>query len=276
MSREWLKYTRDCFMIKKNGMGELNVNSIRVREMVIGEGIPKICVPIVENTRTEILKMAKESVNSSADMVEWRADWYESVFDLEKVVEVAAELREILGKLPLLFTFRTKAEGGEKEIELAHYRELLLAVAATSDVDMIDVEAFFDDDIAQLICDLHKKGVVVVGSNHDFEGTPSKEEIIRRLCYMQDIGADILKMAVMPQKQSDVTTLMDATKEMVSGYAQHPVVTMSMSEMGIISRLEGQLFGSSVTFGALKKTSAPGQINVEKLKKGLEKVNNLV
>lgn len=276
MSREWLKYTRDCFMIKKKEMGELNVNSIRVRELVIGEGMPKICVPIVENRKAEILKMAEEIVNSSADMVEWRADWFESVFDLEKVVEVAAELREILGKIPLLFTFRTKAEGGEKKIGPTQYRELLLAVAATSDVDMIDIEAFFDDGIAQLICELHEEGVVVVCSNHDFEGTPSKEEIIRRLCHMQDIGADILKMAVMPQKQSDVTCLMDATKEMVSEYAQHPVVTMSMSEMGIISRLEGQLFGSAVTFGALKKTSAPGQINVEKLKKGLEKVNNLV
>ena len=220
-------------MIKKKEMREPNVNSIRVRELVIGEGMPKICVPIVENTRTEILKMAKEIVNSLADMVEWRADWYESVYDLEKVVEVAAELREILGDLPLLFTFRTKVEGGEKEIEPAHYRELLIAVAATSDVDMIDVEAFFDDDIAPLICDLHEKDVVVVGSNHDFEGTPSKEEIIQRLCHMQDIGADILKMAVMPQQQSDVATLMDATKEMVSEYAQHPVVTMSMSEMGI-------------------------------------------
>ena len=266
MSREWLKYTRDCFMIKKKEMREPNVNSIRVRELVIGEGMPKICVPIVENTRTEILKMAKEIVNSLADMVEWRADWYESVFDLEKVVEVAAELREILGDLPLLFTFRTKAEGGEKEIEPAQYRELLLAIAATSDVDMIDVEAFFDDDIAQLICDLHEKDVVVVGSNHDFEKTTSREEI----------SADILKMAVMPQQQSDVATLMDTTKEMVSEYAQHPVVTMSMSDMGIVSRLEGQLFGSAVTFGALTKTSAPGQINVEKLKKGLEKVNNLV
>ena len=252
------------------------MNTVKVRELIIGEGMPKICVPIVENRREEILKTAKEIVNSSADMVEWRVDWFESVFDLDEVIEVAAQLREVLGGLPLLFTFRTKAEGGEKDIKSEKYRELLLAVAASSDIDMIDVEVFFDDDIAQLIRDLHEKDVVVVGSNHDFEGTPAKEEIVRRLCHMQDIGADILKMAVMPRKQNDVITLMDATKEMVSDYAEHPVVTMSMSEMGIVSRLEGQLFGSAVTFGALKKTSAPGQINVDKLKKGLEKVNNLV
>ena len=253
-----------------------DVNSIRVRELVIGEGMPKICVPIVEKSKTEILKMAKEIVNSSADMVEWRVDWFESVFDIEKVVEVAAELRKILRKMPLLFTFRTKAEGGEQEIAYQQYAELLCQVADTKLVDMIDVEIYINGEVKGLVSELKQKDIVVVGSNHDFEKTPSKEEIIRRLCHMQDIGADILKMAVMPQKQSDVITLMDATKEMVSEYAQHPVVTMSMSEMGIVSRLEGQLFGSAVTFGALTKTSAPGQINVEKLKKGLEKVSNLV
>lgn len=252
------------------------MNTVKVRELTIGEGMPKICVPIVDNTRDRILKTAKEIVKSSADMVEWRIDWFEGVFDTEQVRRVAIELRQILGELPLLVTFRTKAEGGEKEIQSVQYRELLLAMAEISALDMVDVEVFFDNDIAQLIRDMHEKGVVVVGSNHDFEGTPPKEEIIRRLRYMQDVGADILKMAVMPQKQDDVTTLMDATKEMVSSYAEHPVVTMSMSEMGIVSRLEGQLFGSAITFGALKKTSAPGQINVEKLKKGLEKVNNLV
>ena len=252
------------------------MNTVKVRELIIGEGMPKICVPIVENTRDGILKIAKEIVNSSADMVEWRVDWFETVFDMEEVGRVATELRQILGGLPLLVTFRTKAEGGGREITSDQYKKLLLDIAANPSVDMVDVEVFFDNEVAQLIRDLKERGVIVVASNHDFEKTPSQEEIIRRLCYMQDIGADILKMAVMPKEQSDVVRLMDATKEMASKYAKQPVITMSMSEMGIVSRLEGQLFGSSVTFGALKKTSAPGQMNVEKLKKSLEKVNNLV
>lgn len=276
MSREWLKYTRDCFMIKKKEMGELSVNSIRVRGLKIGEGMPKICVPIVGKTQDEILQEAGAVVGSAADLVEWRVDWFESAFDIEKIKSLLGELRKVLGDLPLLFTFRTKAEGGEKEITYEQYTELLRHVADTKLVDMIDVEIYINDKVIELVTKLKEKGAIVIGSNHDFEKTPSREEIIRRLCHMQDIGADILKMAVMPQKQSDVATLMDATKEMVSEYAQHPVVTMSMSEMGIVSRLEGQLFGSAVTFGALTKTSAPGQINVEKLKKGLEKVNNLV
>ncbi len=252
------------------------MNLVVVRNVKIGEGMPKICVPIVGKTEAEILKEAGAIIRSATDLVEWRVDWFESVFDIEKVKLLLGELRKVLGDIPLLFTFRTKAEGGEKEITYEQYTELLRHVADTNLVDMIDVEIYINDKVIELVTKLKEKGAIVVGSNHDFEGTPSKEEIIRRLCYMQDIGADILKMAVMPQKQSDVATLMDATKEMVSEYAQHPVVTMSMSEMGIVSRLEGQLFGSAVTFGALTKTSAPGQINVEKLKKGLEKVNNLV
>ncbi len=252
------------------------MNLVVVRNVKIGEGMPKICVPIVGKTEAEILKEAGAIIRSATDLVEWRVDWFESVFDIEKVKLLLGELRKVLGDIPLLFTFRTKAEGGEKEITYEQYTELLRHVADTNLVDMIDVEIYINDKVIELVTKLKEKGAIVVGSNHDFEGTPSKEEIIRRLCYMQDIGADILKMAVMPQKQSDVATLMDATKEMVSEYAQHPVVTMSMSEIGIVSRLEGQLFGSAVTFGALTKTSAPGQINVEKLKKGLEKVNNLV
>lgn len=252
------------------------MNPVVVRNVKIGEGMPKICVPIVGKTEAEILKEAAAIVRSAADLVEWRVDWFESIFDIEKVKLLLGELRKVLGDIPLLFTFRTKEEGGEQESAYQQYEKLLCQVADTKLVDMIDVEIYINGEVRELVSELQQKGVIVVGSNHDFEKTPSREEIIRRLCHMQDIGADILKMAVMPQKQSDVATLMDATKEMVSEYAQHPVVTMSMSEMGIVSRLEGQLFGSAVTFGALTKTSAPGQINVEKLKKGLEKVNNLV
>ena len=82
---------------------------------------------------------------------------------------------------------------------------------------------------------------------------------------MQELGADILKIAVMPQSKQDVLTLLAATEEMVKTYAEKPVVTMSMSGMGLISRIAGEAFGSAITFGAAKKASAPGQIPAGKL-----------
>ena len=249
---------------------EMMMNPVIVRNVSIGEGMPKICVPIVGKTRDEILETAKEILNSPADLVEWRADWFESVFDIEEVKGVLADLRTILGELPMLFTFRTKAEGGEEEITYKQYSKLLKKVADTGLTDLIDVEVFIDDSVAELVAQLKEAGVKIVGSNHDFAKTPDKDEVVRRLCYMQNLGVDIPKIAVMPQNKRDVLTLLTATEEMASEYANCPIVTMSMSGMGAISRVSGETFGSAITFGALKKASAPGQIQVEDLKKMLE------
>ena len=87
-------------------------------------------------------------------------------------------------------------------------------------------------------------------SNHDFFKTPYKEEIISRLCAMQEKGADIPKIAVMPQSKKDVLTLLSATNEMAEEYATPPFFTMSMAATGVISRLAGEVFGSCLKFGS--------------------------
>lgn len=239
---------------------------VEVRGVRIGEGIPKICVPIVGTTRDEILAAAKSFESVKKDVVEWRADWFEGVFDFAQVEAVLKELRRVLGNTPILFTFRTANEGGEKAIEPAAYAKLNKRAAATGLIDLVDVEAFTGDEVVRdIIESAHESGVVVVASNHDFEKTPEKDEIVRRLRKMQELGADIPKIAVMPQSRKDVLTLLSATEEMVSEYADRPIITMSMSATGLISRLCGECFGSALTFGAVGKASAPGQMNASDL-----------
>ena len=97
-----------------------------------------------------------------------------------------------------------------------------------------------------------------------------KEEIIERLIKMQEADADIAKIAVMPESKKDVLTLLSATEEMVSQYADRPIVTMSMKGTGAISRISGEIFGSAITFGSLEKASAPGQVELSQLKTVLE------
>ncbi|MBQ8559265.1 MAG: type I 3-dehydroquinate dehydratase [Tyzzerella sp.] len=247
------------------------MNPVIVRNIKIGEGIPKICVPIVGVTVEDIINEAKSFDEIPLDLVEWRSDWYEDVFEFEKVKEVLAELRGVLGDTPILFTFRTAKEGGEKEIEESTYLALNQMAAETGYADLIDVELFSGEHIVKPIIEkAHKNGVKVVASNHDFQMTPSQGEIVKRLQNMQELGADILKIAVMPQTKKDVLTLLSATEEMVMLYAEQPVVTMSMSGKGVISRLAGEVFGSAMTFGAAKKASAPGQIPVGELAQVLD------
>ncbi len=243
------------------------MNTVVVRNVKIGEGIPKICVPIVGVTRQEILESGKNINAVGADVVEWRVDWYEDVFEFDKVEETAKQLRVVLEDTPILFTFRTAKEGGEKEIEKETYVELNQKAAKTGYVDMVDVEAFTGDDAVKAIVEVaHECGVKVVASNHDFHKTPNKDDIVSRLCKMQELGADIPKIAVMPQNKKDVLTLLSATEEMYSQHADRPIITMSMAGTGVISRLCGEVFGSALTFGAAGKASAPGQMGVEDLK----------
>ena len=246
------------------------MNAVKVRNVVIGEGMPKICVPIVGVTKEAILDEARTITKLPADVVEWRIDWFEHVFDFDKLVDVLKDLREVLGDMPILMTFRTSKEGGEKAIEDEVYADINIKAAQTGYVDLVDVEVFTGDEIVKKIIDgAHAAGVKVVASNHDFFKTPDKDDIVGRLRKMQDLGADIPKIAVMPQNKKDVLTLLAATEEMANEYADRPIITMSMAGTGVISRLAGEVFGSALTFGAAAKASAPGQMGVEDLKQVL-------
>lgn len=252
------------------------MRTVTVRNITIGEGIPKICVPIVAHSKEEILKEAGNLRQIPADLVEWRADWF-ALDDPCAAVEVLAALREVLGDLPLLFTFRTKSEGGQKQVKAEEYLALNEAAARSGYVDLIDAELFMGEEtVKSLIAAAHCCGVRVVASNHDFVKTPEKEEIVRRLCAMQQLGADILKIAVMPQSRADVLTLLAATEEMQRCFANRPLITMSMGGYGAVSRICGEVFGSAVTFGAAGKASAPGQLPVQELSQVLAALHRAV
>lgn len=247
------------------------MKTVEIRSVRIGEGMPKICVPVMGAKKEEILQGAAGMKEVPADIVEWRADWYEDVFDIACVKDVLKLIRRTVGDMPLLFTFRTLREGGEKAISAERYAVLNREAAASGFVDLIDVEAFTGDEaVKKMIDEAHRNGVKVIVSNHDFQRTPQKEEMIERLCKMQKLGADICKIAVMPRSRRDVITLLSATEEMVREHADRPVISMSMAEEGVASRLCGELFGSAVTFGQAGQASAPGQVEAGKLHTVLE------
>lgn len=246
--------------------------SVRVGDLEIGEGIPKICVPIVATSREGILAEAESFGDLDLDLVEWRIDHFEANNDPEATSAVARELKDALGAdVPLLCTIRTSSEGGAYARGIDAYRALNEALIDSGAVDLIDVELLLGDEVmSELVTRAHEQGVIIVASNHDFDATPERSEIIARLTHMQDLGADILKIAVMPQKNRDVIELLAATEEMASDHATQPIVTMAMGGRGSISRVCGEVFGSAITFGCASKASAPGQIDVAELRTLLE------
>ena len=242
------------------------ITPVTIRNTTFGEGIPKICIPIVAQTTEKIIAEAKNLSEYNYDVVEWRMDFFEDVMSPHKVVDVLKDLRGVIGDKLLLATFRTAKEGGEKSIDINYYKELNILDAQSGYADMIDIELFTGDDIVKdMVSEIHNAGAFIVMSNHDFHKTPSREVIVERLRTMQALGADLAKIAVMPNSSEDVLTLLSATNEMNTIHADKPVITMAMGKLGLISRLSGAVFGSAMTFGAAGKASAPGQIDAREL-----------
>lgn len=240
------------------------MNTVKIRNIKIGTQKPKVCVPIVEITKENILLAANNLMNLKWDIVEWRIDFYQDCFDYLKVIEVLKELRNIFNNKVILVTFRTQKEGGNKTISEEEYLNLYENIALSKLADIIDVEVFNDFNTVKLIDTIHQHGLKVIGSNHDFNETYSSQEIVERLLKMEAMNCDICKIAMMPLSFEDVLTLMWATSE-TKEKINVPIVTMSMGKIGMMSRLLGEVTGSCITFGAANKTSAPGQINVEEL-----------
>lgn len=249
------------------------MKTVTVRGLTLGAGKPKICVPIVAQNMEELCGQAKELAGLTFDLVEWRADWYQTLAGEGSIAAGLQCLRELIGNKPVLFTIRTRAEGGQIQPQTEDYIALNRQALAAG-ADLIDVEqAFGEQVIRKLVSAAHAAGAFVVGSSHDFAATPAPGELERRLSFMSAAGCDIAKIAVMPRTKADVLTLLTVTERM-SRVLECPLITMSMAAEGVISRLCGEVFGSCLTFGAAQKASAPGQIGTEELAAVLEIIHN--
>lgn len=244
---------------------------INVRGVEIGSGMPKICVPVMGAGEAEVLASAEAANACAPDVVEWRIDWLAHPGDQAAVRALLGRLRELLGEIPLLATFRSQKEGGESELSLNDYVNLLLDVIRTGMIDLVDVELFSGAEaVAQIVQAAHQRGVAVIGSSHEFQNTPDEFNLINRMELMQVMGCDIAKVAVMPQCPRDVLTLLSATEQMKARHPELPIITMSMGRLGMVSRLCGEVFGSALTFGSAGQSSAPGQAPVPQLRETLE------
>ncbi len=233
----------------------------------------KTIVPITAKTKEQALAQAKViAANQDADLAEFRIDLLDFAADSKQVIALGHELKKILGDKPMIATIRTHNEGGKLTISDADYGKTYQAYLKQPFMDMLDVEMFRDQQVVKNTVKLaHDKKVLIVMSNHDFKQTPSEDEIVKRLLKQDELGADILKIAVMPQSKQDVFTLMNATLK-VSQQSKKPLLTMSMGKLGTISRIATANMGGSFSFGMIGEASAPGQIDVTQLKQFLKTV----
>jgi len=242
------------------------MRTLTIRGVTLGAGRPKIAVPIVGATRQDILAEAAAVVSLGADLAEWRADCYDRLADRDTL----RALRDALGDTPLLFTVRTKREGGHADLSPADYTALTLAAAESGCVDLVDVELSLGREAARaLIGGVHAAGCCAVGSRHDFSATPPRPVMEGFLREAQELGADVPKLAVMANSDADTLSLLAAAVAFRDSAADRPFIAIAMGEHGVLSRVACGFCGSCLTFGAAEQRSAPGQLPVAKLRQFL-------
>lgn len=231
---------------------------------------PQICVPLVgRNLETLLIELAA-IMPKRPNLIEWRVDFFDDIHDQQRVVNAAIAIRQA-ATIPIIFTRRAAHEGGEAiEINEEAVVGLYEAVCKSGAVDFIDYELSQSSDHRAKLRRLSRQHqVAMIMSHHNFKHTPLKAMLIDKLAEAEAQGADIAKLAVMPQQPSDVLVLLEATLA-ASQTMQIPIITMSMGAMGAMTRLCGHLYGSALTFAAGQNSSAPGQIPIEELQTGLK------
>lgn len=264
------------------------MKTLTINNVVIGQGAPKIIVPVVGTDAAGVLTSIEQAVAAGADCIEWRADFCPEVAEAgtsEAALDVAVSwlddglpaVHMAAQELPVLFTIRTASQGGNSGVTGKTYATLVECAIKSGYVDLVDIEINQGDLITKSLLRLAKeRQVVSVASYHNFRETPSVEWMVSTLVRMHDLGADIPKLAVMPQNKQDTLRLLAATNKVVEERDISPVITMAMGADGVTSRLMGEAFGSAMTFASLEEASAPGQVGLTQTQAAIQAIHEAI
>lgn len=192
-----------------------------------------------------------------ADIIEWRADYLPK----EAILQVAPAIFEKFAGRELVFTLRTRSEGGEIDLSPEEYIHLIKEVAQFYQPDYVDFEYYSYKDVFEEMLDFPN----LVLSYHNFQETP--ENMMEILSELTILNPKLVKVAVMAHTEQDVLDLMNYTRGFKTLNPEQEYVTISMGKVGKVSRITADVTGSSWSFASLDEVSAPGQISLASMKK---------
>ncbi|MBF0329296.1 MAG: type I 3-dehydroquinate dehydratase [Nitrospirae bacterium] len=227
-------------------MPELYIHSTKK----IGD-FPLIAGSLTDN---DVITLENATVGA-ADILELRIDMFEDVA-VKHVKNIFCKAVDKYKK-PIIATIRSVAEGGRQEIadRLSIFSNII-NLADIVDVEISSPELFKD---LRHLCDTHEK--IVLGSYHNFEYTPDNsflEDIFQK---GKSLGADLVKIAVTGKSRQDMFRLTEFTLK----HRDDGIVSISMGDIGLPSRICSPLCGSLITYGYVSQPTAPGQISISEL-----------
>jgi 3-dehydroquinate dehydratase-1 len=195
------------------------------------------------------------------DVFEVRADMFRdcTVSSLRHVLDLC----RARGK-GVLLTVRSRDEGGRREMTDTERLERYLYLLDNCDAVDIEVASASLWPHMRKVC--KRAGKLLIGSFHDFDGTPEDAalEAMFKKCRKQ--GGDIFKTACMAHTREELGRLLCFTL----AHNNDNIITLSMGQAGLVSRVAAPALGSLATYGYLSQSSAPGQLSCAELVKYLK------
>jgi 3-dehydroquinate dehydratase-1 len=150
-------------------------------------------------------------------------------------------------------------------------RKELLKVAINAGANYVDIEFETDYGFKQeIISAALNKNCDVIISYHNFDHTPSREQLKIIVSQSFDMGASMAKIACMVNKPEDNAALLSVYEP------GKRIVSVGMGELGKISRIAALFMGAEFTFASASDefATAPGQISYTKLRTIVELLKN--
>ncbi len=248
---------------------------VTIRDLVIGEGKPKICVTVTGKDENSIISEAHRAFLSAAEIIEWRADYFEGVQDDVMLIRMLKTIRMNIGSKAFLFTYRTKEEGGTIPFRDTEYMHILKIAIDSRLIDLIDIECCVSEYMAmEMIAYARQKNIYMIGSNHTAGFSLSIGEMEYRVRYMQKLGVDIARLTVIPQRKRDAYRLLLTTHDLAEDL-NFPIAVLGLGEYGKYTRVLGELFGSCLTCAVLDAGDDPSEISVSRMASLLDNLHDM-
>ncbi|KAG8048855.1 hypothetical protein GUJ93_ZPchr0009g1255 [Zizania palustris] len=219
-----------------------------------------LCVPATARAPREMAAEVAAAAALGADVAELRLDRLSGFAPSRDLPVLLAGPRP----LPALVTYRPKWEGGEYEgDDEPRFEALMLAMELGA--EYVDIELKVADKFMKLISGKKPETCKLIVSSHNYENTPSAEELGNLVAQIQATGADIVKIATTATEIIDVARMFQILVHCQE--KQVPIIGLVMNDRGFISRVLCPKFGGYLTFGTLEKgkESAPAQPTIADL-----------
>lgn len=228
-----------------------------------------VCITLIEKNNQDYINALSDIKDKKYDLIEIRLDAYEYINNKDKVISLLKTIRQA-DHTPILTTIRSKNEGGYSDINNDYYYELYTYIIDNKCAELIDLELFKDKINNYTLIDYaHQHNIKVIMSYHNFECTPEVSNLYDYAHSMEVLGADAVKLALMPRCKEDVISLINVCIKLSSSLTL-PVICISMSSMGKITRVLGALMGNAMTYVCNDKEGRFGQVSIDDIHQYLD------